>query len=491
MKKKQIFVLEFQQESNTFNPVVATEKSFLPKEKENCLNNRIKVGGCLAGAASVFAEAGAELIPSFFAAAPSGGRVSDAFFNHVCERVKYHLQNAGEIDGVYATLHGATCTETVDDACGTLMEMVRELVGNKPIAASFDLHANITEKMLRSVDIICGYNTYPHVDYYTTGKRAATLLMEMLAGKTHIKATADVLVPPAGYTSLEGAFKELMDMGQAMVEAGEIRDFTLFPVQPWLDLSEITSRVVTYGDDADKAKACADKLIQGLVERKERMHPKMYSVEEIIKIAEENTSGKPVILADSADSPNGGAVGDSPAVALKLQELGSNLRTSVLVVDPQAVERAFEVGVGNSGKFSIGAHSTPGLTEPFKGEGTVVSLHNGEFLMYRHGEATLGRSAVVRFGNLYILLCTRGSNTGKPTMYRAFGLEPTAFDLLVIKANTSFRVPYAPITDLIYVSDTPGAGASNLKLFQWDHLPAGFYPFDLPENYTPAPAKLW
>ena len=61
-------------------------------------------------------------------------------------------------------------------------------------------------------------------------------------------------------------------------------------------------------------------------------------VDEIIDAAEANTTGKPVIVADSADSPNGGAVGDSPVVALRLMERGSNLRAAMFVKDPAAVK---------------------------------------------------------------------------------------------------------------------------------------------------------
>ena len=70
-------------------------------------------------------------------------------------------------------------------------------------------------------------------------------------------------------------------------------------------------------------------------------------------------------------------------------------------------------------------------------------------------------------------------------------MEPAEYDLMVVKANTSFRVPYSTISDLIYVADTPGAGASNLKQMQWEKLPKGMYPFDLPEGYEPEKAKLW
>ena len=69
----------------------------------------------------------------------------------LCRKVKETLEEVGEVDAVCASLHGATCTESEEDACGYFLNYLRELVGeNVPIAASFDLHANVTETMLKS-----------------------------------------------------------------------------------------------------------------------------------------------------------------------------------------------------------------------------------------------------------------------------------------------------------------------------------------------------
>ena len=215
------------------------------------------------------------------------------------------------------------------------------------------------------------------------------------------------------------------------------------------------------------------------------------SVDEIIDIAEKNETGKPVILADSADSPNGGAVGESPVVALRLQERGSKVRTCMFVVGPAAAKLAHTLGVGAKAEFSLGASYTKGMPGPFRAEGTVCSLHTGYFRTAKYSVAYLGLSAVVNFGNIDILLCDHGGATGSPMIFRGFGLEPLHYDLVVVKANTSFRVPYSTISDLIYVADTPGAGASNLKKMQWDNLPKGMYPLDLPVCYKPNKAELW
>ena len=62
---------------------------------------------------------------------------------------------------------------------------------------------------------------------------------------------------------------------------------------------------------------------------------------------------------------------------------------------------------------------------------------------------------------------------------------------LVVKANTSFKVPYSAFADDFCYADTPGAGASNLEYFDWKNLPKGFYPFDLPEDYELKKARIW
>ena len=57
-----------------------------------------------------------------------------------------------------------------DDPDGILFEMVREIVGSEvPIAATLDLHANVSERMVQSIDVFIGYRTNPHLDMRERG----------------------------------------------------------------------------------------------------------------------------------------------------------------------------------------------------------------------------------------------------------------------------------------------------------------------------------
>ena len=95
-------------------------------------------------------------------------------------------------------------------------------------------------------------------------------------------------------------------------------------------------------------------------------------------------------------------------------------------------------------------------------------------------------SAVISFGNIDIMVCEEPGASGDPQILRHFGIEPKLYDLIVVKANTSFKVPYSAFAD-----DFCYAGASNLEYFDWKSLPKGFYPFDLPEDYELKKARIW
>jgi len=500
-EKKRVLVCEFHQESNTFNPIVARHDYFLNPEKPlygKDLYARAKDAHTpLGGIIKEIEAAGGEPILTFSLWAPSGGRLDDRLVAKAKELFLRFYEEAAPIDAVCLSLHGATCSETCNDVCGEFVEYIRSIVGEEtPIASQFDLHANITPRLLRNTDIVCGYQTYPHVDLYETGSRAARLCMEKLAGKpVYLAAThVPMLTPPSGYTSLEEPFKSVIDSGKALIADGTLKDFTVFNVQPWLDIDVIASTAVAIADSPEAAKAKSRELAQKLFDVRDGCWPDLMTIDEVIDRAEARQPGEPVVvLSDAADSPNGGAVGDSVAVALRIRERGSRIYAAMFVKDAEAAARAFEVGVGNTAEFTIGAKITPNAPGPFRAEGTVISLHTGDF--YRSGKtrsvAKMGPAAVVRFGNMDILLCDKPTSTGDPQIFRGFGIEPSVYDLIVVKANTSFRAPYSKFTTHFCMADTPGVGAANLHHFHWEHLPKGMYPFDLPENYEVEDAVIW
>ena len=48
-------------------------------------------------------------------------------------------------------------------------------------------------------------------------------------------------------------------------------------------------------------------------------------------------------------------------------------------------------------------------------------------------------SAVISFGNIDIMVCEEPAASGDPQILRHFGIEPKLYDLIVVKANASFK----------------------------------------------------
>ena len=73
-------------------------------------------------------------------------------------------------------------TQATDDGEGTLLRRIRRMAPDLPIAVSLDLHANLTDEMVRNCTVIVGYKTYPHLDMYEAGAHAARILLQALKG---------------------------------------------------------------------------------------------------------------------------------------------------------------------------------------------------------------------------------------------------------------------------------------------------------------------
>jgi microcystin degradation protein MlrC len=469
-----VLITEIRQESNSFNPLLsglAHWKSGWLLEPDEVRDTLKGVECAVSGMIEVL-EASPyrpEIVfgPAFWtqSGGPAEPEVMEAFLKRLLPAVEANLP----LDAVFFSFHGALQTTDFDDAEGEIIRQVRELVKSGCVlAASLDMHGYITEAFAATINVMCGYHTYPHVDFVETGRRTARLgVMAMTCPSPPVMAWSPVpmMVSASAYNTLSGPFRDLLHYAQRLVDSGELLDFSIFQMQPWLDVSEPNSATVAIADDPGKAERYARDLAERLYGLRHAFVPKLSSVDSIIDRAEEPTASKPVILVDSADSPNAGAPGDSMAVAQRLLERGSTARSATVVSDPAAVTRAFEVGVGGSSEFAIGGHVDASAV-CIRAVGYVRSLHDGEFRQefVGHGGrlSRIGRSAVLRFGNLDVLVCQAIVSPGDPQLYRGFGIEPLMYDLVVVKANTSFRVGYGKFAGEIYEADTPGAAAPDL-----------------------------
>ena len=133
---------------------------------------RTEVGGALN---VLDAEPGVEVRPTFGARGiSSGGTIDGDDFDRLAGEFLDAIRRAGPVDGAYLALHGAMASTREDDPEGYLLQEARKILGEHiPLVASFDLHGILTDRMLPHADAVVVYHTYPHVDFFETGQRAA------------------------------------------------------------------------------------------------------------------------------------------------------------------------------------------------------------------------------------------------------------------------------------------------------------------------------
>ena len=224
---RRVALLGLMLESNSFAPVI-TEADFrarvylVGKELLDDLNSEDpKLPTELRGFADEMEAAGGWTpVPILLGLVEAGGPLDHGFYTQTLAEMRRRLEAAGPLDAVYICNHGAMTTTETKDPDGEIFAMVREVVGaGTPIIATLDLHGNVSDRMVDSVDAIVAYRTNPHVDMLARGHEAAGLLLELLDGLRPEVAFLRLPVTPPTVTLLteNGPYGDLIDYGQSLV----------------------------------------------------------------------------------------------------------------------------------------------------------------------------------------------------------------------------------------------------------------------------------
>lgn len=485
-----VVIGQFAQESNSFIDRLTGIDAFAGKQLfrgekvlTGLLGTRATVAGFLAGLEGV---EDLELIPSVAAWAPSGGPLSTECFESFAEDI---LSAVGpDVDGVLLALHGAMMTEAHDDADGELLRRVRERVGpGVPVIATLDLHSNITAAMVDSADGLIGYDTYPHIDLYEVGERAAAMLR-------HIRATGrrprtvltklSMIVPAEGMGTADEPMRSFIGAAQRLRERPGVLSTSVFAVQPWLDIPDLGFSVIAIVDDAELIGQVSDattEIARDAWERREEFRAPLWNVDAAIDHALSAERG-PVVLSDSADATGAGSAGDSAYVIGRLLARAPDRQCIACIVAPETVAAAIEQGVGSTLTTQVGAQVDPRWTDPVTVTGEVRALTSGHFRYLggkSHGlEVSMGRTAVLKVGNVYIVAMERPAETFDPGLYESVGLPPHRAAIVLVRSANQFYDAYKGVAAETIIVDAPGPSTARLEGLPWRRVNRPIHPLD-------------
>jgi microcystin degradation protein MlrC len=429
---------------------------------------------------------GFELIPTVYASATPSGTITAEAFETILSGILEGIRQAGDIDAVVLHLHGAGVSEAYPDIEGKVLEEVRAIVGTMPLVATFDFHANYTDRMVNNADLLIGYDTYPHVDGYERGLEAVNLTARMLNGSlTPTKAFTQPPMLPALQAQFTGRYPmaKVLEEVHRMEALPGVETITAAAGFPWSDIPEAgMSFIVTTHND----QALADRLAQTLHDmvwhlRRDFLTDPM-PIRQALRYVKTATA-TPIVLADIGDNPGGGAPEDGTTVLQAILEEG--LQGGVLAVmwDPAAVTRALDVGEGQTVEITLGGHTDTLHGAPLTVTARVKGFSDGTFInagpMSTGAESDMGPTAVLEIGGNDVIVTSKRLQPLDLALYKSLGIHCETKRFIVVKSSVHFRAAHEPIAAEVIELDTPGLTSPRLTGFGFKNIRRPIFPLDV------------
>lgn len=458
-------------ECSTYNPVLAREADFKVLRGPAMLKDAYF---------DFLTHFPAEFITVLHARAIAGGPVEQALYLRWKAEILEGIKAALPLDGVYLAMHGAMFVEGMHDAEGDFIAAVRELVGpDVLIAASYDLHGNVSQKIVDSLDMFSTYRTAPHIDVPDTMRRAVTMLVRALrTGQRPVVGwvPVPVLLPGERTSTQDEPARTFYTQLQAAEDPSGIWDASFQVGYVWADEPRATACAVVTGTDRAAMAEAARHLAQDYWTIREAFvfGTKTGSIEDCVNWAM-TAETAPAVLAESGDNPTGGGVGDRAEVLAELIARNAQGVIFAGIADAAATEAAYAAGVGATIAISIGA-TLDISSNPVYAEVEVLFL-------LAMAEPRL-REAVVRIGGIELVLTARRRPFHNIPDFTKLGLDPRLAKIVVVKSGY-LSPDLGPIANPSLMALSPGVVDQFVERLERKHKSIPQYPFDKGFSYSP------
>lgn len=436
-------------------------------------------------------------VPILLAMTAPGGPVDHAFFVRLMAEWETGLWAAGAVDGVYCVMHGAGLTTGDDDPEGTIQTMVRTIVGpDVPVVASYDLHGNISDVDVATIDALIGYRTNPHLDMRARGAESAQVLRRLLSGtRSVIRARRLPIVPPT-VTMLTGAdapnrpYGEVIDLGQVLMNkapyAGRVLNVSVMGGFAFADTAFNGLTIVVTATDSEAAETLTQELAQAAWARRSKFFPRLTSLEDAVALALATADpARPALaFADVADNPGGGGRGNTMYILEAFLQAGVRGALVGMIHDPDLAAEVHRLGEGTAFLAQFNRAGVADFSHPLSAEARVLRLHPGPVAcrrgIFAGGTVDLGASAALDLGGIVVVVISVREQCADPAFFEVFGLDIAAARAVVVKSRGHFRGGFDEFFshDQVIEVDAPGLTTPLLHHINWQHLPRPVIPLD-------------
>ena len=404
------------------------------------------------------------LIEGMVAFAQPSGTTTRHAYETLRDELLADLRGAMPLDMVVLGMHGAMVADGYDDCEGDLLERVREIVGpGVVVGAELDPHNHLTPRMTTHADLLIAFKEYPHTDILARAHELVDLCAAQVAGRIKpVAAVVDCEMIVVMHTSRDPA-RSFVDRIQALEGRDGILSISVSHGFPWGDTAEMGTKLLVYADgDPPRAQALARQLAGELIGMREALRLAMPGIDAALDEALAFDAG-PVVLADGADNPGGGAAGDSTFILRRLLERGITRAAIGPLWDPGAVRIAFDAGVGARLALRIGGKIGPLSGDPLDVQCTVKALvPNMKMTALAGSSAPLGDCALIEIAGVQVVLITLRSQAMGTDLFTQLGCDLAACRIVVVKSSQHFYASYSKVARHVIYVDAPGSVTGDL-----------------------------
>ncbi len=491
-----VATLGFHHESNTFAPVPASLQQFLasgPDEGDGLIAKYAESQATLAGfIEAAAADADVELVPLVYFDLNPMGTITAEALDTIIARLLAALDDGGPWDAVLLGLHGAAASEVHRDADGEVLERIRERLGaDVPIGITYDMHANVSARMVERATVVNIYMTNPHLDPRLRARQCADLIFRVVRGEIHPVMALEK--PPLAVNILrqgtsDSPMKELVALAAEAATRPGVLSVSIAEGFPYADVEEMgMAFLAVTDDDAELAGVIARELAHAAWEVRTELEGDGVAIDDALRRAA-RSEAHPVVLLDVGDNVGGGSPGDSTHVLAAAQRLGVGGLFHSLC-DPASVAACAVAGVGATVELSVGGKTDQLHGEPVAIRGVLQMLDDGKFEDngpthggFRFYDA--GPRALVHTDDDHMVLLTsrpRG-NTSRQELVSA-GLDPLTQPIIVAKGVHSPRATYEPIAAEMIQLNTPGCTSADVSALEYQYRPRPMFPYERDAQY--------
>jgi microcystin degradation protein MlrC len=476
-----IYTTSLATETNTFSPIPTARADFIDATPSRCGPERPALTAAHAWVLHRRAAAeGLTVIEGPHHWAEPAGLIARAAYESLRDDLLNALRAALPVDAVVLGLHGAMAAHGYDDCEGDILRRARALVGpDVPIAAELDPHCHLTQVMAESADLLICYKEFPHTDSVERAEELVALTLRTARREIRPRLSLHDCRTIASFPTSRQPMRGFVDGIKRLENQGGVLSISVVHSFPYADMPELGAKILVITDDRqDEGDRLARDLGRRLIAIRAQTQPPHLTPDEAIDRALASTDPRPVVVADPADNPGGGAPADSTVILRRLVERGIENAALAPLFDPMAVRLCFAAGEGARLPLRIGGKTSPASGHPLDAEVEITKLVRDATQTVVGGTGSIGDAAAVRIGGVSVVLTSYRNQAWGTDLFSNLGIDPLRQKLLVVKSTNHFFAAFAPIAAEVLYADSGGALPRDYRQIPYQRVRRPIWPLD-------------